>query len=104
MQEQIQKYLEAIKSDYAGWNEVSKIRKEMVTQFNAGLTIVPGNKYIKVVSKGSVHSFIVAQDTPKFKRGDVLKAKSWKAPATNFARGNLLSDNFNFEAVRWTGA
>ena len=37
----------------------------------------------------------------KFKAGDILKAASWKAPATNFVRGNLFEKTF--DRVRWTG-
>jgi deoxyadenosine/deoxycytidine kinase len=32
--------------------------------------------------------------------GDILMAKSWAAPATNFARGNIFEDY----TIRWTGA
>ena len=57
---------------------------------------------MKVVSNRSVHSFIVIKDTDKFKRGDILKAASWKKPATNFVRGNILEGTF--DRVTWTGA
>ena len=104
MKEQIQKYLEAIKASYADFSEMCLTRQEMVKRFNEGVVVMAGSKYLKVVIKGSVHSFIVAKPTPKFKVGDILMAKSYKAPATNFARGNILDPKFNFRAVRWMGA
>jgi hypothetical protein len=30
----------------------------------------------------------------KFKLGDILKSASWKAPARNFERGNVLTGDF----------
>jgi hypothetical protein len=74
----------------------------MIVEFNAKLRVDEGNKYIKIVSNGSVHSFIVKEDGPKFKRGDILKAAGWAAPAKNFARGNLLIGDF--KNISWTGA
>ena len=103
MKEQIQQYLEAIKASYADFSEMTTVRQEMVKRFNENVAVTVGNKYLKVVIKGSVHSFIVAKPTPKFKVGDILMAKSYKAPATNFARGNILDPKFNFRAVRWVG-
>ena len=103
MKEQIQKYLEAIKASYADFSEMTTVRQEMVKRFNENVAVTVGNKYLKVVIKGSVHSFIVAKPTPKFKVGDILMAKSYKAPATNFARGNILDPKFNFGSVRWVG-
>jgi hypothetical protein len=41
-------------------------------------------------------------DDGKFKRGDILKAASWKAPAKNFSRGNVLTGTLN--RITWTGA
>ena len=35
-----------------------------------------------------------------FKEGDVLKAASWKAPALNQPRGNVLQGNY---PIQWTG-
>jgi hypothetical protein len=64
-----------------------------------------GSKYIKVISvcrnSRSSHSFIVVKPDAKFKFGDILKAASWKAPAKNFARGNVLEGTF--KGIRWCG-
>ena len=49
----------------------------------------------------SVHSFIVATDSDsKFRRGDVLRPATWKAPAKNKARGNIFDGDF---PMQWTG-
>jgi hypothetical protein len=42
----------------------------------------------------------VKEDMPKFKKGTILKAASWAAPAKNYGRGNILDGNYD---VRWTG-
>ena len=60
-----------------------------------------GKKYIKVTSEGGVTAFVVNTDKDsRFKSGDVLKPASWKAPARNSARGNVLEGGFPIE---WTG-
>ena len=55
-----------------------------------------GTKYAKIIRKDnqtSVHSFVVLSDKDKkFQLGDILKANSFKSPARNFARGNVLKD------------
>ena len=73
---------------------------DMQKEFADGIEIREGKKYYKVTSNRCVHSFIVKQDGVKFRKGDILKAACYAAPATNFARGNILED---FE-IRWTGA
>lgn len=57
-------------------------------------TVEEGRKYYKIVREGcshnkSVHSFVV-KEAGKFPVGAILKAESWKKPATNFARGNVI--------------
>ena len=59
-----------------------------------------GKKYIKIISDGGVHCFIVKENDNKFNKGDILKPASWSTPAKNQARGNILS-GFKIE---WTGA
>lgn len=105
MQGELTPYFDRIIADYkafsVGW-EKDNIRGKMVEEFIAGLTYEVGNKYIKIITGSSVHSFIVRNKTDKFKPGDILKAASWKAPAKNFARGNIYDKTF--DRVRWTGA
>ena len=95
-------YLEHIKADYAKTCSGYAYRDEFIEDFNAGLRVEYGSKYIKVVTKGSAHSFICLRDMGKFTKGDILKAASWAAPAKNFTRGNLMARDFG--SIRWTGA
>ncbi len=49
----------------------------------------------------SVYCFIVKkEDDKKFKVGDILKASGWKAPARNFARGNVFAVDY-FPISAW---
>ena len=61
-----------------------------------------GKKYVKIISQSAYgyqhsrhsHSYVVIGDQGKFKHGDILKSASWKAPAKNFSRGNVLTGDF----------
>ena len=113
MQTQIDTYIENIRKDYVGWNNPKTdtertVRDNMVKEFCESITVKPGKKYIKVMTKigtsNSVHSFIASKDfiTSKgveFKKGDILKAAGFNAPATNKARGNIFEEF----SVAWTG-
>ena len=103
----VSEYLEVIRADYRKWQGemrggISEVRQEMLAEFEAGVRYEIGKKFIKVITGGSVHSFIVREDEGKFKKGDILKAASWRAPAKNFARGNILTGDVS--RIRWTGA
>ena len=114
MQKQIEQYIENIKKDYVGWGNPKTdtektVRDNMVKEFCDSITVKPGKKYIKVMTKigtsNSVHSFLAAKDftTSKgvqFKKGDILKAASWQNPTLNAPRGNIFGDY----VVKWTGA
>lgn len=100
-------YAEYVKTDYIKWwgkKAAEPHVQEMIADFN--ITFEPGSSYIKVVKSSengsSVHSFIVNK-AGKFPLGTILKSASWKAPATNFGRGNLL-DKQTWGRVTWTGA
>ena len=96
MEQQLEIYKQKMIQDYNSRCDNVDMQKE----FADGIEIREGKKYYKVTKSNSVHSFIVKQDDAKFSKGDILKAASWAAPATNFARGNILED---YE-IRWTGA
>jgi hypothetical protein len=74
----------------------------MIEEFKANVRFQEGSKFIKVITGSSVHSFIVKEDSGKFKKGDILKAASWAAPAKNFSRGNILTKEYGI--ISWAGA
>jgi hypothetical protein len=103
-------YLERITEDYrTSWQgrENETVVAEMVEDFSIGLTFEIGLRYVKIVSgrKDSrhVHSFVVLSDGDRFKRGDILKADSWNAPALNFRRGNVFEDKQGANRISWAG-
>lgn len=97
----LEKFLAKSRIDYAQWMKGdSPHRQQMIQEYNDGLRYEFGKKYIKVIDRTSVHSFIVMNDDGKFKRGDILKPASWRTPARNFARGNIFGEY----TIRWTGA
>ena len=90
-------YLTFIKENFAAHyaNRTDDVAKSMVENFNNGLRVDEGSKYLKVVThSGSAHTFICKKDAGKFKKGDILMAASWNAPARNFARGNVIAKEF----------
>ena len=111
-----------------GLNALTEINEKMIAEFNEKITFKVGNKYIKVFSArfkmsdtrmrlmkeeiipkmskyhqegGSVWGFVVNTDKDKkFKKGDILKAAGYAAPARNKARGNILDGGYT---INWTG-
>lgn len=80
-----------------------EIRQKMCDEFTTNWKIKNGNKYVKIMVKngGSVWGFVVNTDNDKkFKKGDILKAASFAAPARNAARGNVLDGDYD---INWTG-
>lgn len=108
MNDELQILLETIKEDYLSWStlgtdydSLADHRKNMIEEFNNGLTINVGSKYIKVISNNSVWGFVVnTENDKKFKNGDILKAAGWNAPARNAARGNIFEGGYK---IQWTG-
>ena len=62
--------------------------EDKINQFADELNIETGRKYLKITAGSSVWGF-VSLTNPKFKFGDILKAKNYKTPALNQARGNV---------------
>jgi len=90
-----------IKADYARWGKnLTLARQEMIDDFNARIRVTEGKKYYKVIQGTSVWGFIVKEDGGKFRKGDILKAAGWNAPATNSARGNIIDGGYS---IQWTG-
>ena len=103
----LNEYLDFIKANYYRWMLQcrSDVRDEMTKEFSESVTFEVGSKYIKVITgreQRSVHSFICLKDNGKFKKGDILKAAGWSAPARNFARCNVIAKQYG--ATTWTGA
>lgn len=95
-------YAKHLNADYDTWCNRAKIN--LTRDYNIEFDF--GTKYIKVVKKGnstSVHSFVYIGENGKFKFGDILKAATWKAPATNFVRGNIFEEDSYKNRARWTG-
>lgn len=91
-------YKDSIVSNYVKWCADAGIAD--IGKF--GVEFEPGSKYVKVVkvSSGgsrSVHSFVEKET------GAIWKAASWKAPAKNFARGNVFDSGTYKNRLEWTG-
>ena len=109
MNEAIQNLMNRIVEDYNQWTnlcakgELTEHNLAMMQEFEEKIEFTEGRKYIKILQNRSVWGFIVATDGDKlFKKGDILMAAGYNAPARNKARGNIFDlDN---TTVRWTGA
>ena len=109
MQNEINTLIQNIKADYFNWTsrngtkELSQINKDMIQEFNTELGFKQGKKYIKITTHNgsSVWGFVVAvDDDKKFRKGDILKAAGFNAPARNAARGNIIDGGYD---INWTG-
>jgi len=103
-------YAEYLKANYNSRTNSStyssSYKRELVVEFDVG------SKFIKVIvghtndTQRSSHSFIVLGEVKgkknTFKHGDILKSASWRAPAKNFSRGNILDENYG--TISWAGA
>ena len=93
----------AMIADYAKFMPPTKsdTTAKMNANFIDTFDIRYGKKYIKIVCDNSVAAFVVGVDNDKkFKKGDILMAAGWNAPARNAARGNILDGGY---AIAWTG-
>ena len=92
----IGKMIDAMVVDYSKGNT----NERMFNEYKDGFKTIVGQKFIKITNGNGVKAFIVKEDNGKFKMGDILKPASWRAPAKNSARGNVLEGNY---AIQWTG-
>ena len=101
-------YMEtAMIEDYNHFTNMdTEVARKMRLEFATGIEVLYGSKYIKIVTgkhggQRAVWGFIVNTDEDKkFKKGDLLKAAGWAAPARNAARGNILKGGY---VINWTG-
>ena len=105
LDEGIKNLMAGAKQDYVkmstfGGRELTGYSKEQVDNWDNKTKVSQGKKYIKIVQDTGVFCFIAKEDFKHFKKGDILKAAGWNAPALNSARGNVLSGNY---AIQWTG-
>ena len=101
----LDEYADYLKANYNA-RGYSRPDRQLTVEFDMG------SKFIKVIvghtgdTQRSSHSFIVvgeykgAKNT--FKHGDILKSASWRAPAKNFARGNIMENSYG--TISWAGA
>ena len=92
--------LAAIRADYR--RPPQRWPQHMLDEFDAGLRVEEGKKYLKIIQRNSVWGFVVnVHDDAKFAYGDILKAAGWATPARNKPRGNVVTGDLSW--VRWTG-
>ena len=117
IEQAIQIMIDQAKNDYYNWTtnhgkkDPTDTNKKIIAEYNRGFEVLDNarRKWIKIIEKednGSrrVWGFVVKNDCTAngrpFKRGDILKAAGWNAPALNRARGNVFVPGYT---VRWTG-
>ena len=105
LDEGIKNLMAGAKQDYvrmstSGGRELTGYSKEQVDNWDNKTKVMPGKKYIKIVQDTGVFCFIAKEDFKHFKKGDILKAAGYNAPALNSARGNVLTGNY---PIQWTG-
>ena len=105
LDEGIKNLMAGAKDDYVKWStmggkELTGYCKEQVDNWDSKTKVSQGKKYIKIVQDTGVFCFIVKEDFKHFKKGDILKAAGYNAPALNQPRGNVLTGNY---AIQWTG-
>ena len=100
LDEGIKNMMSGAKDDYANWGKGSDYGQRQLVEWDSKTKVTQGKKYIKVVQENGVFCFIVKEDFKHFKKGDILKAAGYNAPALNAARGNVLTGNY---LIQWTG-
>ena len=87
-----------IQENYTNWGNYSKDKK-------LDLSLKPGRKFIKVVEGTRVWGFVSLVDGEHkgapIKRGDIMKAESWRAAAKH-SRGSIFDSEMH-KSFSWTG-
>jgi len=99
----IHRFSDFLRADY------SKRSEYAASQPDAWLPDVPGKNVVRILHVGpgqkSSYCFIVLRDFERggkqWKKGDILMAAGYKAPAFNKARGNVMVDNYG--NATWAG-
>jgi hypothetical protein len=90
--------LNKIQESYSGWGGNRMDR-------TLDLSLKKGRKFIKVVHDNSVLGFVALVDGEHkgapMKRGDILKAATWRAPAKH-SRGSIFDAEMH-KSFSWTG-
>ena len=106
MHDGITALVEHLHQDYAkGFDEPHDEVAKWMLERNTWEVDTSGRNYWRVThidgTSRCATAFVVAKPTKGFKRGDILKAATYKAPATNFKRGNVFDRDFS--RVTWAG-
>ena len=106
--------LDQAKADYRRWNtkangDIPEVNENMIKEFEDGFEVKDSSrqKFIKIIrhdrgGSRSVWGFVNKQDFKHFKRGDILKAAGWNAPALNQPRGNVFVPGYTVRSVSYT--
>ena len=103
LDEGVKNMMAGAKDDYIqmstsyGKKELVGYSKEQVDLWDSKTRVSSGKKYIKIVQDTGVFAFVVKEDFKHFKKGDILKAAGYNAPALNSARGNVLTGNYSIQ-------
>ena len=105
LEQGVKNLMAGAKADYVKWStlggkELTGYCKEQVEKWDSNTKVSQGKKYIKIVQENGVFCFICKTDFKHFKKGDILKAAGYNAPALNQPRGNVLTGNY---PIQWTG-
>ena len=85
---------EQVKQNYLAWGKNSEFSQNNIPE----MSYEEGKKYVRIVSgkHGQKSAFgFIDKET-----GNLLKAAGWKAPAKNFARGNIADADISY--INWT--
>ena len=92
-----------MKTQFEIWLDRVNLQFDGVVYSWKPLTFKKGSKFIKIQSGSSVWGFVCMYDGHfqglPVKRGDLMKAASWRAPAKH-SRGNIFDGTAKY---KWTG-